>query len=220
MQGSELCDVLIAQLNLKNDSALATALGLSPGRISQVRGSKKSLTEKQVAKLFGKALIHKVGDEFVNAVTPLVEFFEIELTKTSHAKKWLPFDVKKERELWNKLKESQGIYVFYNSEGEVIYLGKTRSQTLFEEMKNAFNRDFPSYQILTVKHPWKKFKQSDNGTRQIKKANVHLHETAKYFSCYEVSGELISSLEALLIRVMPNNLINVRIEKLKKKKMN
>ena len=218
MKGSELCDILQKQLDLKTGTALGNALGLTQGRISQVRSNKKLLTAKQVAKFFGKAIIHKVGDEFFNAVVPLVEFFEIHRTKTTHNVSWLPFDVKKQNALKTLLSDAQGIYAFYNSEGEIIYLGKTMGQTIFKEMNNAYNRDFPSYQILTVNHPWKKFKQSDNGTRQIKKRNAHLHETARYFSCYKVSEELISPLEALLIRVLPNNLINVKIEKLNKAK--
>ena len=218
MNGAELVNILQKQLSLDTDTALAAALGLTQGRISQIRSSKK-LSAKQVAKFFDKAIVHKVGDEFVHAVEPLVEFFEIKRTETSQNVKWNPFDVKKDPHLREKLDDAKGVYAFYNSEGEIIYLGKTKGKSLFNEMKNAFNRDFPSYQILTVKHPWKKFKEFENGSRQIKKGNAHLHETARYFSCYKVSEELISPLEALLIRMMPNNLINVKIEKLKNKKI-
>ena len=217
MKGADLCDLLRSQINVKTDTAVANALGLTPGRVSQIRKSKKPLTAKQIAKFIEKTLVHKVGDEFTNAVNPVVEFFEVTPTPTSHKVKLIPFDYNKNPDLKKTLEEKKGVYAFYNSEGDIIYLGKTKGQTLFAELKNAFNRTFPSYQILTVKHPWKKFKVSDAGEKQIKKKNAYLHETAKYFSCYGVKDELIGPLEALLIRVMPNNLMNVRMEKLKSK---
>ena len=41
-----------------------------------------------------------------------------------------------------------------------------------------------------------------------------MKETASFFSAYKVENSFIPTLEALLIRVCANNLINTRMEKI------
>ena len=43
---------------------------------------------------------------------------------------------------------------------------------------------------------------------------MKLYELAAYISAYMVADEMINELEALLVRVFPNDLLNKRIEKL------
>jgi hypothetical protein len=52
---------------------------------------------------------------------------------------------------------------------------------------------------------------------QITKQSVHLHDIAVYFSAYEVDNAFIDNLEATIIRMFPNDLLNTRIERFRKK---
>lgn len=215
MKGSDLYETLRLRLGEPNNRQLAKKLGITATSITINSKPNKKVTPGQIANLLKKAIAHNVGAEFFAAVHPVVEFFEIEKTQTAQKKKWLPFDANTHRALRDDLAGSKGIYAFYNSEGEIIYMGRTLKLDLFEELKNAFNRDFPSYEVLAVKHAWKKYKPNTHDVRQIKRKTVRLVETARYFSCYRVVSDLIQPLEALLIRMIPNDVINVRMEKLK-----
>jgi hypothetical protein len=113
-----------------------------------------------------------------------------------------------------KLKaEYGGLYIFYDSLGKAIYAGKTEikkkngkvcKNSLWDEMKSAFNRERKS-QII--------FRSNDsNKNTRITKQYYYLYETACYVSAYKVDELAISDFEALIIRSFPNDLTNVRME--------
>jgi hypothetical protein len=52
---------------------------------------------------------------------------------------------------------------------------------------------------------------------KISKTDGILVETACYFSAYEVDSDLIDPLEAISIRLIPNNIVNSRMDELSKK---
>jgi hypothetical protein len=81
-------------------------------------------------------------------------------------------------------------------------------------MTQTFNRDFNNYRIFAVDHPRNRFRPNPDGKlRRIRVQNATLADTAKFFSAYSVEPNMIRSLEALLIRVNANSVINVRMEK-------
>ena len=98
--------------------------------------------------------------------------------------------------------EQKGIYIFYDSMGEAIYAGKTEKNTLWQEMKSAYNRKRSVQQ---------KFKRTSGIT--IYKKPYYLYEVAAYASVYSVKSYAIGFIEALLIHSFPNDLTNVRVEK-------
>jgi hypothetical protein len=67
-----------------------------------------------------------------------------------------------------------------------------------------------AHEIWVVAHP--ENRAFARRTRRIRRTNVHLYDTAKFFSAYEVHEDFIDKLETLFIRILPNNLTNVRIE--------
>jgi hypothetical protein len=80
-------------------------------------------------------------------------------------------------------------------------------------MINTFNRELPNNKMFCVAHPWGKYKSTKGeDLRKIKKIQINLPRIAGYFSAYQVAEELIGLLEALIIRMVPNDLINARIE--------
>ena len=109
-------------------------------------------------------------------------------------------------------KEFGGIYIFYDSLGKAIYAGKTekkdrksgekRKNSLWDEMKSAYNRNRSAQSIV-------KFNYSN---KRLSKQKYYLYETACYVSAYRVDELAIRDFEALIIRSFPNDLTNVRME--------
>lgn len=118
--------------------------------------------------------------------------------------------------LKEELDSKNGVYVFFDSRGQAIYAGKAQKQSLWTEMKQAFNRERGGLQkIKRVIHPVSKveYKTSEEKERQIVEEVVPLSELASYFSAYEVDNEMIDDVEALLVRSFANNLLNKRMER-------
>lgn len=155
-----------------------------------------------------------------NAVRPIVELCAIEKITSRQEANWeiIPSTKAKyprQYELRQYLEGAKGIYFFYDSGGKILYTGKTEKQTLWKEMNNAFNRERQAHKVYQVDHPkrgtsfipaWKKI-------RQPRSRVVCLHDSAKYFSVYEVSPQLIANLEAMIIRAFCNDVSNVKMEK-------
>ena len=141
----------------------------------------------------------------------ITEFFECEWSEV-HNRSFLNEAADDQKALIRILKDSIGIYSFYNSELEIIYIGKTKNN-LWDEMKNAYNRHLPHYYRYYVQHPNGKFKTTSSGNaRKIQNRQLYVYETATYFSAYSVDRNMIDDVEKFMIRLMPNDLINVRME--------
>jgi hypothetical protein len=149
------------------------------------------------------------------AIQPIIEFFPVDRSNAEKPK-LVPTDENNfNKKLQKTLKDSPGIYLFYNSEGKVIYVGKTK-KNLWAEMNSVFNRDRPAQKIKDVKHPiHHAFKPAFAKQRRPKERPVRLFDITAYFSAYQVDPSLIGNLEALLIRALPNNLVNIKMETFK-----
>lgn len=110
---------------------------------------------------------------------------------------------------------AQGVYVFFDSRGYALYVGKAKKQNLWAEMKSAFNRDRQTQRIRAVSHPTTGygFRPAHESPRRIKWLHMDLSDMAAYFSAYEIDREMIDNTEALLVRVFSNGLLNARMEK-------
>jgi len=83
-------------------------------------------------------------------------------------------------------------------------------------MTNAFNRDRGGVQnIKLVNHPLRNqpYKNSEEIARQIVDRDVPLSWLASYFSAYEVQDWMVNDLEAILVRVFANDLLNKNMKK-------
>lgn len=162
----------------------------------------------------------KVSRVSPHEIRPIVEFYPLKPVKRSV--KWQILDPTSKRtaSIRSELRSAHGLYIFYNSQGRAIYLGKTYQRTLWREIDNAFNRKREAQTIWKVRHPriGETFKPAYKKKRRIKKRQVYLHEIASFISIYEVGDSLISNLEALLMRAFPNELTNARMESLHFKK--
>ncbi len=145
-------------------------------------------------------------------IHPIVEFFAVDYDNQGIAD-FIDTSEDDRKLLRTALKSAKGIYAFYNSEYEIIYLGKTKYD-LWTEMKNAFNREMNHYVRYKVSHPRHKYVTgAERKVRPIRNTTTHLYDCAAYFSAYAIEDDtLIDLVELMMIRLCPNDLVNVRIE--------
>lgn len=219
MNKEELLRKLRNKFNVDTNNQLSKYLGITSSALSQYPDE---MSPENVARLVESAWDKgsSIGLEY--GIFPIVEFFPINHTMSKQGKKWEILPAKtdstaRDNELRVGLKKAQGIYLFYNSECRVIYIGKTEGQNLWTEMKQTFNRKISTYKYNYVHHPdnEKELSSPLNGNRRIVNYQAYLHDTAFYFSAYKVSPELINNLEAFLVRSLPNDLRNTKKESFK-----
>lgn len=216
MKGDKLITSLKRKFRVSTDAALAKHLGISIPAI-QLWKNRKTVTPRQVA-----SLVHKASFQS-NVIRPIVEFYPIQKVETKRGASFEVFSPKDGEKsehpyrggLKDELIVHHGVYVFFDSRGQVIYVGKARRQNLWKELNLAYNRDRGEVQsIYRVRHPTNRMKFGTK-PRQIVSQPVALHEPAAYFSAYQVPDAMINDLECMLVRSFANDLLNVRMEKFK-----
>lgn len=220
MRANELIAALSKKLGTTSQSELAAALGVSVGTLINWKNRDEDLSAAQVASALSKSRSVAVQQAQLRTIQPIVEFFPIERCATGRNASWLVFDGGKNASLYARglrsaLEESHGIYIFYDSRGQALYVGKAREQTIWKEMNLAFKRKRNIQKIALVSHPGgnQEFKPGYEKLRQPKDTVLELFELASYFSAYHVDDGMIDDLETLLVRSFANNLLNVRMEK-------
>jgi hypothetical protein len=203
--------------NTASNRQIARHLGISVNAL-QTWQARKTVTARQVAGLLKRVEARVAG----TAIQPIVEFFELDAVRRAAGSRYEIFPVKDasgrdhpyRRGLRDELRKHHGIYIFHDSRGRALYVGKARTQSLWSEIKSAFNRKREVQKIRRVGHPERRqaFKTSDEKRRQISLRDVPLLELAAYMSAYRVDDGMIDELESMLIRGFPNDLLNSRME--------
>lgn len=219
MRASELITALSKKLGTTSQSELAAVLGVSVGTLINWKNRDEDLSATQVASALSKSRSAAVQKAQLETIQPIVEFFAIQRCQSGRNASWLVFNGGKDASLYarglrNTLEDSHGIYVFYDSRGQALYVGKAREQTIWREMNLAFNRKRNIQKITLVSHPDRnqEFKPGYEKLRQPKDMLLELYDLAYYFSAYHVDDGMIDDLEALMVRSFANNLLNVRME--------
>jgi hypothetical protein len=223
VRGKDVVSALKSQLGVDSLRALSAQLGVTEQAIQNWKNS-PALTARQIAGLVKTAAQASTADSYDNAVRPLVEFIPIAKCPSRGGAKFELFSLKSAKDrpqaylagLQAELKKHHGVYVFFDSRGQAIYVGKARRQSLWKEMTGAFNRYRGSVQkIRRVMHPSRNqaYRTSDEKARQIKEYEVPLYELAAYFSVYAVADPLIEDVESLLLRSFANDVLNKRMER-------
>ena len=203
---------------------IAKHLGTQSAQLSNWLKQGKHLTNLEIAGLIARTrrVAAEEGAEKAlhSAIRPIVEFFPIEPVESKQGANWEPFHTGQDAPLPDKglrkeLEKARGIYLFYDSRGQALYAGKTVRNTLWAEMKSAFNRDRKHQKLNRIKHPGRnqEFVPASKKLRPIKQTSVRLVEMAAYFSAYEITPGIIDDVEAILIRAFANDLLNTRMEK-------
>lgn len=223
MNGEKALNALKKKLNIKTDRALASRIGVTEVTIQKWRRT-DDLSALQLAGLVSKAMEATSIKTQLSAIQPVVEFYRIQKCKFAQQASWKLFSEKLEDAdahpyrsgLKKELKSSRGVYIFFDSRGSAIYVGKSGRQNLWLEMNLAFNRDRGEVQkIKRVQHPENRvqYRTLEEKSRQIGSHVIPLHELASYFSAYRVSDGMIDELEALLVRSFANDLLNTKMER-------
>jgi hypothetical protein len=221
LQGSELVKDLMGHFETDVLQQLGQTIGLSNQALQNYK-NRRAVTARQMAGLGRTAYLSGQQGLRKTAIRPLVEFFPLRKAPSLHKVKFDLFSTKDEKGkvhpyldgLRTELNAHNGVYIFFDSRGQAIYVGRARLQTLWKEMLSAFNRGREVQKIRRVRHPSRKvaYKTSDEKSRQIRERSVPLHELAGYFSAYHVDLGLIDEIESLLVRSFANDILNIRME--------
>ncbi|HIG21380.1 MAG TPA: hypothetical protein EYG02_10470 [Henriciella marina] len=209
MLGSSIFGALGLKVGLTGQGEIADYLGLAASRISTLSG--QNLSERTIATLLINA--RSAGAKgLVQSIQPIVEFYPVsECEKSSRS--IIDQSDEGNARLRRVLESATGLYTFYNSEYEIIYVGKARKQDLWSEILQAYNSEKSQYERYAVRHPRGTYRPSVSGSvRKIAREMITLRGATTFFSAYSIADELIDVLETLLIRLTPNDLLNVRME--------
>lgn len=219
MKASELLSALTIKLDTASQTELAAALGVTVQTLINWKKRDEDLSVAQVASAIAKSRTAAVEKAQYETIRPIVEFYGIEKTLSKREASWQLFSVAADATLYARglkdaLDGSHGIYIFYDSRGHAIYVGKAREQTLWKEMNLAFNRKREVQKVTLVGHPDRnqEFKPGYEKLRQPKDTQLELFDLAYYFSAYKVDDGMIEDLEALMVRGFANDLLNVKME--------
>lgn len=216
--------LLIAELkrkfSIKTGRALAARLGMTEIQLGNWKRKKVPLTPRQIANAIDKASKVSVSKSQRSMLRPIAEFFPLDAVESAGGIKYELFPTGKDDnplhvQLRAGLVAAKGIYIFYDTRGRAIYAGKAKKQSLWQEMKNVFNRDRDTQTVYRVKHPSRRqtFVPAHEKPRQPKRTQLRLNDLAAYVSAYEVDDAMINDLEALLVRGFANDLLNIRMER-------
>jgi DNA-binding XRE family transcriptional regulator len=219
MKASELIKALSKKLGTKSQAELARALGVTTTTLNNWEKRDEDLSASQVAAALAKSRTAAVRKSQLETIQPIVELFPINRCRSNRDARWNVFDAGSSAVLYVRglkaaLEQSVGIYIFYDSRGQALYVGKAREQTLWKEINLAFNRTREVQKITLVRHPDRNqlFQPGYEKLRQPTETRLELFDLASYFSAYQVADGMIDDLEALLVRSFANNLLNVRME--------
>lgn len=219
MKAIDLIDALGKKLGTSSQTELAAALGVTVATLINWKNQNEDLSAAQVASALAKSQDAAVRKAQLETIKPIVEFYRVERCSSKREASWQIFDAGQNATLYaqglkNELQNSCGLYIFYDSRGHALYVGKAREQPLWKEMNLAFNRKRDVQTIALVHHPERnqEFKPGYEKLRQPKDVQLELFDLACYFSAYQVDSGMIDDLEALMVRGFANNLLNVRME--------
>ncbi|WP_299733620.1 helix-turn-helix domain-containing protein [uncultured Endozoicomonas sp.] len=213
-------NMLQGVFNVSDDSELSKSSGIVKKVLKKWNGNDGNLDAAEIASVFYDAKENLVKDSIINSIQPVAEFIKINPGSSVKKKGWnvfVPEGRNEYEDLRDKLLKSKGIYFFYNSEGKIIYVGKTSENNLWSEINQRYNGERESHKMYSSDQEIGinlLFDSIDNPIKIVNK-KIKLREVAAYFSAYELNQHLIHNLEAMLTRALPNNLINIKAEKFK-----
>jgi hypothetical protein len=184
MKGEDLVKILSDEFSVK----------IEPMTKSQWR-KKKHITPT-ILRNVQKKLRHQVLD---HAIAPIVEFHYLDFDHQSNVDSFA--SRLNDKKILKQLKERKGgIYAFFDTTGEIIYVGKT-SGVLFTEMEQRYKGKQISFRTLAK--------------GKAKRLSRPIEDVAQFVSAYRIDEPLITNVEALLTRIIINKASNIRTESFK-----
>ena len=139
MKATDLIESLTRKLGTTSQGELAAALGVSVGTLINWKNRDEDLSANQVASALAKSREAAVDESQLRAIQPIVEFYTIDRCLTKQEKSWQVFNggsgaSKYAQGVKAELEGSYGIYIFYDSRGQALYVGKAREQSLWRKL--------------------------------------------------------------------------------------
>src|SRR6185436_10483017 len=143
MEGSELIDDLMGHFETDVLHQLGRTIGVTDQALRNYR-KRRAVTVRQAAGLAHTAYVSGQQGLRKTAIRPIVEFFPLRKAPSLHKAKFDLFRTKDDKGkvhpyldgLRTELNAHNGVYVFFDSRGQAIYVGRARLQTLWKEMLN------------------------------------------------------------------------------------
>jgi hypothetical protein len=209
------------EYEIGGDKAIAMRLGISAQTLRNWQNTRGELEPFQITNALLKAEGNAVENAQYQTIRAIVEFYEIECvdSKGGSTCELLPRaseGTSMQNSVREELQGRNGLYLFYDSRGRALYVGKARRQSLWKEMNLAFNRSREEVQsIKLVQHPSRgqSFKPGYKHARQPAWRSLKPYDLASYFSAYWVVDGMIDDLEALIVRGFANDLLNIKMER-------
>jgi len=231
MNGEELIEGIRAKLEREyyqkvTDRELVDYLGISMPSLQNWR-NRESVTTRQVVGLMFKSQKKNLNNELKNlnnelktAICPIVEFFDLPSVDPKNKARTKIFETDGNqylKRLQKELETYHGIYIFYDSSGRALYIGKTENRKLWQRINETYRSRIVQLRLVDHPNPERnqKYKTLEEKDRQISNKRIHLYELASYISAYKVAKPLIHNTEALLIRSFANDLYNMKMERMK-----
>jgi len=208
MRGAAIVDELKKKFNIAQDNELADRLSCKPPNISQLR-SNDDITPSRAITIMSTLAAYNLREK-ISLFRPIVEFLPVD--RKDKGNSFINLKSSDRKDLQSVLKSTIGVFSFYNSEMEIIYVGKTKNN-LWTEMISVYARKMGHYRRFYVAHAYNQYRPTPTGgVRKIAQRQFFLYDAAAYFSAYAISEEFIDIFETLVIRLIPNDLLNVRME--------
>ncbi|MGE0117163.1 MAG: hypothetical protein AB7S71_10040 [Dongiaceae bacterium] len=203
MKGNALVSALRKKFKCENNNQLSRHLGWTAAQIGNVMQLRTPVSPLRVASLVFRT--HAKAQQ-QQKVLPIAEFAPIERHKPKGANALRIVDPSRHPALCKRLKASHGIYAFYDGNGRVLYVGRATKLDLWTELNQRLNHGPALRQVRALSG--KKAKAT-----KLKRVKILFSDAAKFYSAYEVPmSSQIHNLEALIIRIAPNDLRNVHLE--------
>lgn len=193
---SILADLVTKEYAASSQSEISKYLGIQQTQLSYYQKNNQA-GPKAIRGMIESYTNFKTEELVKKVINPVLEFKKIKPTKFSSKYILLPTEHNKDA-LKEVLEKKVGIYLFYNSQGKNIYIGKTEKD-LYIEITQQLGRVIKIY------------------AESLKPTNVQQGDITSFISVYEIKPKaLIKDLEALLIRAYANDNTNIKMENFNK----
>lgn len=179
----------------------AEILSLSLNSLSTLISSNNSKS-KSFSNALKSIIEHIKKKQLDELIIPIFELKRLSLQKRGNGYLLDP-DAEGRDRLRSFLEGKHGIYIFYNSTGNVIYIGKAERMFLYNEILQQLNRKISIYKDIN----------SENRSGVIAKKEIPQGEFTNFISAYEIKPKhYLPFIEALLIRSYANDNTNIKME--------
>ena len=216
MNGKSLLANARKNFRVANNAQLAKVLGVSGEYLRQVERV-RVISERRIVTLLKKMASRTKTALGAKGVQPLLEYYPITSTDAGSKKEIVDRRGHNGAQVRKLLDGHRGIYVFYDSTGRAVYVGKTTKRSLWKRMNESFNSG-RGIKKAQVDHPSRRttVEPAYVSRRDIRDRPVKVRDVAHFFSAYAVDDSLISSIEAFATRAFANDVKNIRVERFPK----